>query len=136
MMSGWWSRWTSTARAVVETARHGHPGARALAVADSRSMVRALFLASAVQTGLLPYLRTARRFDDIAQRIDCRRSDRLHAWLGVGVDLGELGSHGETYRVIGRRGRALAEGDHLLVAHYRSMLEYQGGPYADLASLL
>jgi SAM-dependent methyltransferase len=99
-------------------------------------MVRALFLASAVQTGLLPYLRTARRFDDIAQRIDCRRSDRLHAWLGVGVDLGELGSHGETYRVIGRRGRALAEGDHLLVAHYRSMLEYQVGPYADLASLL
>ena len=36
----------------------------------------------------------------------------------------------------GRRARAIAAGDPLLIAHYRSMLDYQTGPYADLADLL
>ena len=60
------------ARGVLETARAGHVAARALAVADSRSLVRSLFLASAVRTGLLDILheggaaRAAASFAEIA----------------------------------------------------------------------
>ena len=36
----------------------------------------------------------------------------------------------------GRRARALADGDPVLLAHYRSVLDYQGGPYEQLGELL
>jgi SAM-dependent methyltransferase len=123
-------------RGVLGTLGQGRPLARALAIADSRALVRALFLASAVSSGLLPYLRRDRTFTEIAQRTGCRRPDRLQAWLGVGVDLGELRRRDDRYRARGHRARALSGGDELLAAHYRSMLEYQVGPYADLEHLL
>jgi hypothetical protein len=44
-------------RGLVDTIRTGRVPARALAIADSRSLVRSMFLASAVQIDLLPYLR-------------------------------------------------------------------------------
>jgi SAM-dependent methyltransferase len=118
------------------TVRQGHLAGRALAVADSRSFVRCLFLASALQSDLLAYLRTERALDEIGQHLACQRTDRLAAWLGVGSDLGELRRRGDRYRVAGRRARALAGGDELLSAHYRSMLEYQVGPYAEIDRLL
>jgi SAM-dependent methyltransferase len=118
------------------TARQGRLPARALAIRDSRSLVRILFLASAAESGLLPYLRTERSLAELVEHTGCRRPDRLHAWLGVGADLGELHRHEDRYRVVGIRGRALADGDHLLTAHYRSMLEYQVSPYAQLDQLL
>jgi SAM-dependent methyltransferase len=99
-------------------------------------MVRTLFLASAARADLLPYLRTERSVGELVERIACRRPDRLRAWLGVGADVGELRRNGDRYRVVGIRGRALAAGDGLLTAHYRSMLEYQVGPYAELDELL
>jgi SAM-dependent methyltransferase len=64
------------------------------------------------------------------------RPDRLEAWLNVGVELGELGRRGERYVVVGRRARALSNGNPLLTAHYRSMLDYQFGPYSELSGLL
>jgi len=42
----------------------------------------------------------------------------------------------ERSRLRGTRARAIAGGDVLLDAHYRSMLDYQAGCYADLAGLL
>jgi 4-hydroxy-2,2'-bipyrrole-5-carbaldehyde O-methyltransferase len=123
-------------RGVVDTIRQGHPLTRALAIADSRTLVRALFLASAASTELLAYLREERTVPEIVQRTGSRRPDRLQAWLGVGADLGELRHRGDTYRVSGRRARALSSGDALLIAHYRSVLEYQVGPYAELDHLL
>jgi len=54
----------------------------------------------------------------------------------VGTELGEISQRGGRYRVRGRRSRAIAAGDTLLRAHYRSMLDYQAGPYADLEALL
>jgi SAM-dependent methyltransferase len=99
-------------------------------------LVRALFLASAVSSGLLPHLHRERTLAEIVQRTGCRRPDRLQAWLGVGVDLGELRRRDDRYRARGHRARALSGGDELLAAHYRSMLEYQVGPYADLEHLL
>ena len=127
---------TSALLGMVETARQGRLPARALAIADSRSLVRALFLASATRADLLPYLRTERTLDELIERTGSRRPDRLRAWLGVGADLGELRRRRDRYRVVGIRGRALADGDGLLIAHYRSMLEYQIGPYAELQELL
>lgn len=118
------------------TARQGRLPARALAIRDSRSLVRTLFLASAARSDLLPYLRTERSLGELVERTGCRRPDRLRAWLGVGADLGELHRDGDRYRVVGIRGRALADGDGLLTTHYRSMLEYQIGPYAELHELL
>jgi SAM-dependent methyltransferase len=123
-------------RGVLATARHGHAPARLLAIADSRALVRSLFLSSAVRAGLLEYLREARGFAEISERTGCERSDRLLAWLEVGTELGELARRAGRYRVRGRRARAIAAGDTLLAAHYRSMLDYQAGPYADLEGLL
>ena len=123
-------------RGVLATARAGHAPARLLAIADSRALVRSLFLSSAVRAGLLDHLREARVFAEICERLGCERSDRLLAWLEVGTELGELARRGGRYRVRGLRARAIAAGDALLAAHYRSMLDYQAGPYADLEALL
>jgi len=110
--------------------------ARALAIADSRRFVRACFLSSAMRTGLLGLMRGGCTFSDLALKSGSARSDRLEAWLAIGVELGELAQRGDRYVVVGRRARALADGNALLTAHYRSMLEYQVGPYADLSDLL
>ena len=123
-------------RGVLRTARDGHVGARALAVADSRALVRSLFLASAIRVGLFDGLGDGRGLAEIAARIGAARVERLQAWLEVGTELGVLAVRGGRYRVRGRRARAIAAGDGLLRAHYRSMLDYQAGPYADLGSLL
>lgn len=66
----------------------------------------------------------------------CRRPERLRAWLAVGVEVGELRQHDGCWTVRGRRARAIAADDVLLTAHYRSMVEYQTGPYAHLGALL
>ena len=121
---------------LIDTMRMGRVPARTLAVADSRSLVRSMFLASAAQIDLLPYLRGGRSVLEIVDHTGCTRPDRLRAWLWVGSELGELWRRGEEYGVRGRRSRALADGDQLLTAHYRSMLEYQVGPYGSLDQLL
>ena len=123
-------------RGVVDTLRLGRVPARALAIADSRSLVRSLFLASAVRIDLFPYLRGGRPFSEIVQHTGCTRPERLRAWLWIGSELGELSLRGERYGVRGYRARAIADGDRLLAAHYRSMLEYQIGPYGELEELL
>jgi ubiquinone/menaquinone biosynthesis C-methylase UbiE len=123
-------------RGLVDTIRMGRVPARILAIADSRSLVRSMFLASAVQIDLLPYLRGGRHFSAIVDHTGCARPDRLRAWLWTGSELGELSRRGEEYGLRGRRSRALADGDRLLTAHYRSMLEYQVAPYGSLDQLL
>ncbi len=105
-------------------------------MADSRSFVRSQFLASAVQLDVLAFLRTPRCLADIVRHTHAARADRLAAWLQVGAELHELAVRDGRYSVRGVRARALADGDPLLTAHYRSMLDYQGGPYADLGMLL
>jgi len=124
------------ARGLLATIRGGHVPARALAVADSRVVVRAMFLASAVRLGILEELGAGRSFADLVAVTGCTRPERLGAWLSVGVELRELAVRGDRYVVRGRRARALAGGDSLLRAHYRSMLDYQTGAYDELASLL
>jgi SAM-dependent methyltransferase len=124
------------ARGVWDSFRGGHAAARALAVADSRSLVRSLFLASAVRLEVLPAMRTPQPVATLADSLGCTRPDRLVAWLHVGVELGELGHRDDGYVVRGRRAKALADGDPVLHAHYRSMLDYQAGVYADLDDLL
>ena len=121
---------------LVRTARAGHAPARALAIADSRALVRSLFLASAIRTGLLDVLAGGATFTEIAARVGCTRPERLKAWLEVGTELGEIARRSGRYRLRGIRARAIADGDILLDAHYRSMLDYQAGCYADLAGLL
>src|ERR1039458_1224947 len=118
------------------TVRQGRPSARALAILDSRHLVRTLFLSSAVRWGIITHLRSGRSVAELARLTGSRRPDRLRAWLQVGVDVGELRRRGDRYRVAGRRARALAAGDTLLVAHYRSILEYQVGPYAELGTMI
>ena len=73
---------------------------------------------------------------ELAELTGAKRPDRLRAWLQVGVEVGELRMHDDRYIVDGRRARALSGGDEFLVAHYRSILDYQVGPYAELDSLL
>jgi SAM-dependent methyltransferase len=123
-------------RGLVETVRSGRVPARTLAIADSRSLVRSMFLASAARMELLPYLRGGREFSEIVGFTGSKRPERLVAWLAVGVELGELSLRRFRYDVRGQRARALAAGDQLLLAHYRSMLEYQAGPYGQLETLL
>jgi len=123
-------------RGLLQTVRAGHLLARGLAISDSRTLVRSLFLASAVRTGLLDALRDGRSFADISHETRCQRTERLRAWLDVGAEVGEINWRAGRYRLRGHRARAIAAGDTLLSAHYRSMLDYQTGPYADLAGLL
>ena len=125
------------ARGVVDVVRREHAAARALAISDSRVLVRAWFLASAVRLDVLGFLSEPRTVEQMATRTGATRTDRLSAWLDVGVELRELRRDGgERYAVRGRRARALADGDPVLLAHYRSMLDYQPGPYEHLAELL
>ena len=121
---------------VVAAIRDGDAAAHALAVADSRAYVRALFLASAVRLDVLGYLATPRSITELVARTGASREDRLAAWLEVGVALRELQETNGRYVARGRRARALARGDGVLAAHYRSMLDYQPAPYRDLALLL
>ncbi len=123
-------------RGLLQTIRAGHAPAPVLAITDSRAVVRSLFLASAVRTGLLNCLREGRSFAEISHQTGCLRTERLRAWLDVGTELGEINWRAGRYHVHGRRARAIAGGDALLSAHYRSMLDYQTGPYADLGGLL
>ena len=123
-------------RGLIDTLRSGRVPARALAIADSRSLVRSMFLASAVRIDVLAYLRGGRQFAEIVAHTGCARPERLRAWLWIGTELGELSARGECYGLRGRRAHALADGDRLLVAHYRSMLDYQIGPYGELEALL
>jgi SAM-dependent methyltransferase len=123
-------------RGAIGALRGGNIAARGYAIADSRAVVRSLFLSSAVRMELLPTLRRGRTFDELVALTGSVRPERLQAWLDIGVVLGELGKRDGCYRIRGRRARAIAGGDALLRAHYRSMLDYQVGPYADLASLL
>jgi SAM-dependent methyltransferase len=117
-------------------ARQGNMAARSLAVLDSRSLVRSLFLSSAVRLEIIGHLASERSADELVRLIGSSRPDRLEAWLQVGVDLGELRHRGGRYRATGHRARALADRDEFLTAHYRSMLDYQTGPYAELGALL
>ena len=121
---------------LLRTVRAGHAPARALAIADSRALVRSLFLASATRTGLLDVLAGGATFAEIAARVGCTRPERLQAWLEVGTELGEIAWRSGRYRLHGIRARAIAGGDIVLDAHYRSMLDYQAGCYANLAGLL
>lgn len=121
---------------IFRTIRAGHATARALAISDSRAVVRSLFLSSAIRTGLLDDLGQGATFAEIAAKTDCVRRERLQAWLDIGTELGEINQRGGRYRIHGRRARAIAAGDTVLRAHYRSMLNYQTGPYADLEELL
>ncbi len=123
-------------RGLVASARRGHAAARALAIADSRSLVRSLFLASLADVGLGPELSRPRTEPELISLTACTRPDRLRAWLDVGVEVGELRERGGRWQVRGRRARAVAAGDALLTAHYRSMIEYQTGPYARLGALM
>ena len=52
-------------RGLIDTVRSGRVAARTLAIADSRSLVRSMFLASAVRMELLQYLRGGREFAEI-----------------------------------------------------------------------
>lgn len=113
-----------------------HPSATVLAIADSRRLVRACYLSSAAEAGLLRLLGNEPTPAELAVECGADRIDRLEAWLAVGVELGELARRGNRYKVVGRRARALRDGDPLLTAHYRSMLEYQVGPYRELRELL
>jgi SAM-dependent methyltransferase len=121
---------------LLRTARVGHAPARALAIADSRALVRSLFLSSATRTGLLDALADGATFAEIAAWIGCTRPERLQAWLDVGTELGEIAQRSGRYRLRGIRARAIVAGDTMLSAHYRSMLDYQAGCYADLVGLL
>ncbi|MDQ2727159.1 MAG: class I SAM-dependent methyltransferase [Actinomycetota bacterium] len=95
-----------------------------------------MFLASAIRVGLFECLGQNPTFAEIAACIGCTRTERLQAWLDVGLELGEITDHGDLFEIKGRRARALASGDAVLEAHYRSMLDYQSGPYAELEDLL
>jgi SAM-dependent methyltransferase len=124
------------ARGLLDTITGRHARARALAIVDSRSLVRSLWLASAVRLEVLPLLRTAQPFEAIVRSTGATRTERLEAWLELGVELGELARPNDRFVVSGVRARALADGDVLLAAHFRSMLDYQAGPYEQLSELL
>ncbi len=127
-----WSR----ARGLLGAVRSGHVDARVLAVADSRALVRSLFLSSGTRLGVFAFLRKPRSFAEIERELRVTRADRLAAWLAVGVEVRELRRADDTYALRGRRARAIADGDTMLSAHYRSVLDYQAGPYDDIEQLL
>jgi SAM-dependent methyltransferase len=125
-----------TTRGVLGTVRGGNLAARVLAVGDSRAVVRSLFLAAAVRLDLLVTLREPRSFAYLAAHTGSAHDDQLEAFLAVGVELHEIRVRDGRYALRGRRAKAIAAGDRVLAAHYRSILDYQVGPYADVAALV
>ncbi len=125
-----------TTRGVLGTVRGGNLAARILAVGDSRAVVRSLFLAAAIRLGLLDLLREPQTFRAVAGAVAAANDEQLEAFLAVGVELREIRLRDGRYSLRGRRARAIAGGDRVLAAHYRSILDYQVGPYADVAALV
>ena len=83
--------WRAALGGLSGTVRQGRPSARALAILDSRHLVRTLFLSSAVRWGIIRHLRSGRSVGELAPTDgESVRPDRLRAWLQVGVDVGEL----------------------------------------------
>ncbi len=134
--AGLMARWSERTRGVLGAVRAGNASARALSVADSRSFVRSQFLAAAVRVDLLPFLQAARSTAEIAEHLGSRRADRLAKLPGRRGRARRARSGRRPLPRGGRRARAIAGGDALLTAHYRSMLDYQTSPYVELASLL
>jgi len=129
------SNWGSALGGLTGAARQGKLSVRALTVLDSRSLVRTLFLASAVRFELIGHLGTDRSADELAELSGSRRPDRLRAWLQVGSTSGSCAG-GETIPGGRTPGTCPGRWDEFLAAHYRSMLDYQVGPYAELDILL
>lgn len=117
--------------------RGGSLAARALAARDAQAFVRGLFLSAAARLGLPEWSRGGGfRLADAVAATGAADPELVRSWLRVGVELGELRERAGTYRAHGVRLRAMAGGDDLLVAHYRSFTEYQSGVYAMLPRLL
>lgn len=89
----------------------GRAGAMRRILGMATDMTRAHFLVSAAQTGLLRTLAEGPRDEpEIAARLDLPADHGgLHAWLEVGLALGELGLQSGSWSLKGRLARALAE---------------------------
>jgi len=104
---------------------------------DLRTQVRLNFLFAGMETGLLPALRTPHSRDELVTLLAAKREDLLDALLDVGVSTGELSLRDTTYRVAGRRSKAMLEahGD-MFVAIVEAYATYYNSLYRELPERL
>jgi SAM-dependent methyltransferase len=78
---------------------------------DANAYLRIQFLSAALRSGLLYTLRTPATQDQLAQKLAVKRPELLDALLEMGVALKELSKRNGSYRISGRRSRALLDGE-------------------------
>ena len=98
-------------QAVVTALRQPNVLALARLLGDANAYLRVQFFSAALRSGLLAVLRTPAAQDELAQRLGVKRPELLDALLEMGVALKELSKRSGTYRVSGRRSRALLDGE-------------------------
>ena len=98
---------------------------------DANAYLRLQFLYAATKSGLLTALQTPATPDELVQKLGVKRPELLEALLEVGVAVKELSNRNGTYRISGRRSRALLDGESgdALVAMIEEITGYHASVY-------
>lgn len=111
-----------------------HLLARFALLKDLKDLSRLHFLYAALDLGLLKMLQTPATRDEISRRLGAMRPDLLRALLDLGVAVKELGESRGSYRITGKRARALAqESCDAFAAYSQEAVSYHGSVYQGLA---
>jgi 2-polyprenyl-3-methyl-5-hydroxy-6-metoxy-1,4-benzoquinol methylase len=101
---------------------------------DWQAFVRMHFVYAALESGLLAALSTPSSRDDLIQKLNVKRPEILEALLDVGLSAKELAYKNGSYRIKGKRSRAVIgkEGD-LLAAMIQANVTYYSSVYRNVA---
>lgn len=128
------SMWRRTLKAAF-----GQPDATAhlLFLRDSQTVTRIHFLHAAAHLGVLAELKSPSGQEALASKLGITRSQQFGLFLKLGVSLGELADDAGTYRLKGRRAKALVgPNGNVLRALLDEQIEYHGSVYRELAEQL
>src|SRR3990172_10385874 len=114
-----------------------HLWAQVQLIGDVETFIRVQFLYAAFESGLLAALARPATRDGLIAALGIQKPELLDALLALGVRLKELSHQDGTYRIRGRRSRALAIDDGAaLAAMVQELVTYHADVYQQLSAPL
>src|SRR3990172_343254 len=114
-----------------------HLWAQVQLIRDVETFIRVQFLYAAFESGLLKALARPATRDGLIAALGIQRPELLDALLALGVRLKELSPKNGTYRIRGRRSRALATDDgDAPAAMIQELVAYHADVYQQLSARL
>ncbi len=107
-------------------------------VRDAEAHLRLQFLHAAMASGVLPALKQPASFEGLGRSLGVQRPQLLEALLDLGVAVKELSKRDGTYRIRGRRSRAIVDGRNgdALAAMIEELATYHASVYEELPERL